>query len=114
MYTYLDKVLFLYPNIQHVSYWGAKYDGTVWNDLYDGLVWENTDIVKPTKAQLDSISEADIDKSKYKELREKEYPSIQDIVVALIEKEEGRPEALEALKTLRAAIKIKYPKTSNK
>ena len=46
----------------------------------------------------------------YKRLRQAEYPSLEDLTVALMEKEEGRPEALDELKAKRAAIKAKYPK----
>lgn len=46
----------------------------------------------------------------YKLHRETEYPSIKDLVVALIEKEEGRPEVLNALMLQRLQIKNKYPK----
>lgn len=46
----------------------------------------------------------------YKDLRRREYPTLEDIVVALIEKEEGRPDSLNALMALRAQIKVKYPK----
>jgi len=48
---------------------------------------------------------------KYKDQRAAEYPSINDMVVSLVEKYgEGRSEAFDALMAKRAAIKIKYPK----
>lgn len=46
----------------------------------------------------------------YKELRKKEYPPLEEVIVALMEKEEGRPEALDQIKVKRAFIKAKYPK----
>ncbi len=58
MITYLDKILYLYPNIQRVSYWYTQYDGTPWDDNYDGIVWENIEIEKPSKATLDALDDA--------------------------------------------------------
>ena len=46
----------------------------------------------------------------YKTLRKKEYPSLEDMLVALIEKEEGRPDSLNLLMSERQRIKAKYPK----
>lgn len=46
----------------------------------------------------------------YKLLRQKEYPSLNELLVAMIEKEEGRPQALEALMIVREQVKLKYPK----
>ena len=45
--------------------------------------------------------------------REAEYPSIQDLVVAIQEKLEGDSDAWDALVTARAAIKSKYPNASS-
>ena len=45
--------------------------------------------------------------------REAEYPSIQDLVVAIQENLEGDSDAWAALVTARAAIKSKYPKASS-
>lgn len=47
----------------------------------------------------------------YAELRAKEYPATDALVIALWERiVEGRPEASEALQAQRAATKAKYPK----
>lgn len=47
----------------------------------------------------------------YTELRAKEYPTTDALVIALWEKLiEGRPAASDALQAQRAAIKLKYPK----
>jgi len=45
-----------------------------------------------------------------KEKRKKEYPEINDVIEALLEVHEGRPEKLTEIMLKRAAIKIKYPK----
>lgn len=48
----------------------------------------------------------------YQELRKKEYPSIDDMVVALWEWQvEGRKESKDLLQAKREAVKLKYPKT---
>jgi hypothetical protein len=61
MASYFDKVLYLYPNIQHVMYWQTQYDGKPWNDPYDGLKWNNTEIPKPTKEELDALDDAAVE-----------------------------------------------------
>jgi len=56
--TYLDKIRYLYPNIQRVMQWHTDAEG---NELgYDGIQWENTEIDKPSKAALDAIPDADV------------------------------------------------------
>lgn len=79
MATYFDKVLYLYPNIQGVSYWYTQYDGTPWNDLYDGLVWENKDMPKPLKIALDELDDALVEKtlSERKEVQRKKDRDLQ-------------------------------------
>jgi hypothetical protein len=49
-------------------------------------------------------------KTEYKYKRAREYPKLDDMLVALIEKEEGRPEALNELMARRQMIKSKHPK----
>jgi hypothetical protein len=75
MLSYFDKIQYLYPKIQGVSYWCTKYDGTAWEDLYDGVVWENAEIQKPIKEELDaldeSVVEAELDR-RSEELRKAE------------------------------------------
>ncbi len=57
MVNYLDKILYLYPDIQRVSYWHTQYDGKEWADPYDGIVWENIEIKKPSKKKLDDLND---------------------------------------------------------
>lgn len=47
---------------------------------------------------------------KYDALRRAEYPSLSDLVEALIEKEEGDPTFLNSLVLKRLQVKNKYPK----
>lgn len=50
---------------------------------------------------------------KYRDQRGAEYPALNDMLVAIIEKYgEGRSESFDALMAKRAAIKLKYPKPS--
>ena len=46
----------------------------------------------------------------YAKNRQAEFPSIQDVVVALAEKEEGMPHSWNEITALRLAVKAKYPK----
>lgn len=57
MVSYLDKILYIYPNIQGVVYWYEQYDGTPWPDPYDGIVWNNETIAKPSKKELDALDD---------------------------------------------------------
>jgi len=45
-----------------------------------------------------------------KEKRKNEYPEINEVIEALLEVHEGRPEKLTEIMLKREAIKIKYPK----
>ena len=46
----------------------------------------------------------------YQDDRKREYPPLEEMLVALIEKEEGRPASLNLLMSERQRIKAKYPK----
>lgn len=56
--TYFDRALYLHPDIEGVVYWYAQQDGTPWDDAYDGLMWNNTEVAKPSKAELDALDDA--------------------------------------------------------
>jgi len=62
------------------------------------------------KVQIHEQQRAIEEKIRYQSDRRKEYPSIEDVVVALIENQEGDPAALNKVKALRAQVKAKYPK----
>jgi hypothetical protein len=82
MITYIDKILYLYPGIQRVSYFHTQSDGTPWQDPYDGIVWENESIPKPTKEALDQVTDYEVQTDKYskdREALEKQYDA--DIVI---------------------------------
>jgi hypothetical protein len=46
----------------------------------------------------------------YKDKRRREYPKVEDVIEAIFEFDEGRPEKYEAMQIKRAEIKKKYPK----
>jgi len=71
--------------------------------------WNATDKPKPTDAQLDALeSQADAVEALNQVYanRKKEYPSVQDLVVALYDTDDKA-----AIDEKRAEIKLKYPKT---
>lgn len=63
------------------------------------------------RERLHTLKMEEMARLEYQRLREQAYPRIEELVVALVEKEDGRPEALEALMELRRQVKIQYPKT---
>ena len=95
-------------------------------ESYSGVIPDNNTIVKNNS----SIDESDLEiktvspeehlkieqdylkKSKdgYKILRQQEYPSITDVVVALAEKEEGDDTMWQEITALRAKVKSENPK----
>lgn len=74
MVTYLDKILYLHPNINDVMQWHQKSsqhplcapedDMKPWENPYDGIVWNNKTIPKPTQEELDAIPDEDVLASK--------------------------------------------------
>ena len=54
--------------------------------------------------------QADYDSKQYQRDRLTEYPSIQDVVVALAEKEEGDDTMWQEISVQRAKVKKDYPK----
>ena len=65
------------------------------------------------KVQIHEQQRAIEEKIRYQSDRRKEYPSIEDVVVALIEDKEGRPDMLAQIIQQRAAVKAKYPKSAS-
>ena len=47
---------------------------------------------------------------RYRDQRKEEYPTLEEMIVGLIEKEEGRPEVLNELMLRRTQVKNKYHK----
>lgn len=81
---------------------------------YSGIAWHSSDIVQPTEAEIDAeyarLSAA-WEAMDYARKRQAEYPSLDQLIVALWEDSvEGRNTSVQALQALREAIKLKYPK----
>ena len=72
------------------------------------LEWRDEATVKPTKAELETELirlQAEYDALDYARKRKAEYPSIEELVVALYDTEDK-----SAIETKRAEIKLKFPK----
>lgn len=74
----------------------------------DQLTWDSPDITQPTQAEIDAEIvrlEAEYDAQEYARNRKLEYPSIDELVVALYDEDDKA-----AIEAKRAEIKAKYPK----
>lgn len=82
-------------------------------ETYESLVWLD-DSPKPTlEAIIEAWAAYSIHRNRfvYREQRRNQYPSIEDICVALWEKViEDRPDSAEALQLIRMQIKNEFPK----
>ena len=83
-------------------------------DTYASLIWsKNNTEEKPTEKEFNDAVTAwktDYDAQEYASNRANEYPSIQDVTVALAEKEEGDSTMWDEITAKRAAVKAKYSK----
>jgi len=72
-----------------------------------------SDIPQPTQAQIEAAHaewEAEHAATQYKRDRAAEYPSIEELAVALAELQEGRSEMWDEVTQKRTEVKAKYPK----
>jgi len=78
------------------------------------VLWYSPDIPQPTQAEIDAELarlQAEYDSQAYARNRKAEYPSIDELIVALWEGVvEERMASVTALEGLRQAVKDKYPK----
>lgn len=86
----------------------------VMGETYESINWIIEPANKPTKEQLeakaDEIRLAD-EAQAYKEQRAMNYPSLDQLVVALWESVvEGKTDGIEAVQTIREAVKAEFPK----
>ena len=93
-----DAIYALTPN--------AKYQ--VFNNDVTQIDWQSEDVEQPSneaiQAKLQEL-QADYDSKQYQRDRLQEYPSIQELVVALYDEEDK-----QAIIEKRNAVKAKYPK----
>lgn len=77
--------------------------------------WDVSGLEKPTDLQLSSL-ESDANDYDAKELirinRQRNYPSITDVTIALAEKAEGNSQMWDTITAQRLDVKSKYPKSS--
>jgi|TARA_R110000803_G_C11889609_1_gene310763 hypothetical protein len=73
-----------------------------------GVVWISTDTPQPSQAELDTEVQrlqTEWESQEYQRKRKMEYPTIEELVVALYDTEDKA-----VVETKRAVIKAKYPK----
>jgi len=90
----------------HSGQWFGFSDSK--NKVYANLVIHNSDYDKPTEKELtDALAkqQSDFDAQEYARNREAEYPSVQELVVALYDTDDKAD-----IEAKRAAVKKKYPK----
>ncbi len=77
--------------------------------------WNSKERSQPTKAEIETAKaewQAEQDATQYQRDRQAEYPSVDELIVALWEGVvEERMASVTALEGLRQAVKIKYPKS---
>jgi hypothetical protein len=80
----------------------------------DLIEWLDSEQTEPTKAEIDTEVarlQVEHDAQEYARNRQAEYPSINDLIVALWENVvEERASAVISLEADRQAVKTKYPK----
>ena len=90
----------------HTGQWFGWSDSK--NKIYANLVIHNSDYDKPTEKELtDALAkqQSDFDAQEYARNREAEYPSVQELVVALYDTDDKAD-----IEAKRATVKAKYPK----
>jgi len=86
----------------------SLYPKENWMMYGDRLDWLEKNKAEPTKEELDAEVirlQAEYDAQEYARNRQAEYPSIQDLVVALYDTDDKAD-----IEAKRAAVKAKYPK----
>lgn len=96
------RVVFNEIKAEYVANPDAYLRDMVDEDARDHLVYTIINKCKEIKRNQES--------NIYKELRAKEYPAWTEIMEALIENMEGRPEKLTLVKKKRKIVRDKYPK----
>jgi hypothetical protein len=80
-----------------------------WDGGEDRIVWPDTNTGNaPTRAEMDAKLvelQAEYDANQYQRDRQAEYPSVQELVVALYDTDDK-----SAIEAKRAEVKKKYPK----
>jgi len=88
--------------------------GASFTVIGDEINWFSPAIPQPTQAEIDAEItrlQAEQDATQYQRDRQAEYPSLNELIVALWENVvEERAQSVVALEGKRQAVKTKYPK----
>jgi len=109
-YNTIEDVL----NWMHTGSWFGWSDPE--NKIYENIVLFDKSKSIPTEKELtDALTKqrADFDAVEYQRKREREYPMLESLVVALAEKAEGDSTMWDDLTAKRAAVKTKWPKDNS-
>ena len=99
--TLVDALYILKP----ASMWSWTSEGT---PKYEELIWKDAEQSKPTEEELNAELirlQAEYDAQDYARKRKAEYPTIEELVVALYDTDDKT-----AIDEKRAAVKLKYLK----
>jgi hypothetical protein len=104
--TDFDKMTTSIEKLQANSEYNILYNGEVDEALFNSITWVSINNLSwsQIQAEMDRLNE-EYDNQKYARKRKAEYPSVQDLVVALYDTDDK-----EAIEAKRAEIKLKYPK----
>ena len=100
-----DNIIDYLKNLHQGQWFGFSDDS---NQVYANLIIHDGSKSKPTEQECtDGLAQlqADYDAQEYARKRKAEYPSVQDLVVALYDTDDKA-----AIDEKRAEIKLKYPK----
>ena len=105
--TDFDKMTVSIEKLQPNSGYSIDYDGgTVDEALFNSITWVSINNLSwsQVQAEMDRL-QTEYDAQEYARKRKAEYPSVQDLVVALYDTDDKA-----AIDEKRAEIKLKYPK----
>ena len=104
--TDFDKMTTSIEKLQANSEYNIPYNSEVDEALFNSITWVSINNLSwsQVQAEMDRL-DAEYDAQDYARKREAEYPSVQDLVVALYDTDDKA-----AIDEKRAEIKLKYPK----
>ena len=111
IFTYGDALEAISPPAKGNGYYyvSKKVDGVPQHENYDNIVWSDTNAdPKPSEIDVKAkfIEVVNLYNAReYARKREAEYPTIQELVVALYDTDDK-----SAIEAKRAAVKAKFPK----
>jgi len=103
MITIIEAIIALKP--------GSEVSVTA--EDFEQITWHDGNPTNITKAQIEDKQkelEIEYNNNEYQRKRREEYPSLEEITVALAEKSEGNSTMWDEVTAKRQAVKTKYPK----